>query len=161
MYNHLLPTPRPALPSGTRCQETPPADTDVYTELGSPLPGSWAWWPVVSGTLPARPPCSLMPKAKQTSGKLLLGGKEPLRAAPLQWVAVAGGSYQLGKCVRKEGGCHSLCCPRESSQPFPAHLDSGRTGLKLPSLCPEWDSAQHPVTPIRQDGQPESCTGGS
>lgn len=60
---------------------------------------------------PAQPLCSLMPKVKQTLGKLQLSEEEPLSAAPPRWEATAGGSYQPGKRVRKEGGCHSLCCP--------------------------------------------------
>ena len=103
---------------------------------------------VASGLWDSPSPTTLVShaEAKQTLGKLLLSEKEPLGAAPPQWEAMAGGSYGLGKRVRKEGGCHSLCCP-VTLPAFPCPPLLWRTGLKLPSLCTEWAFTQDPVTP--------------
>lgn len=87
-----------------------------------------------------------MPKARQTLGRLLLSEKEPLGAAPPQWWRPSGSSCQLGKCVWKEGGRHSLCCP-VTLPAFPCPPLAPEAGLKLPPLRTKGDFAQHPVTP--------------
>lgn len=76
--------------------------------------------PVVSGTLLPQSLCLLMPKARLTIGKSLLGTQWPLSAAP-RWQWSCGGQQQsswpqvgaaTGKCTGKLGGCHSLQLPQ-------------------------------------------------